>query len=450
MPDLPERVFTPTPPTTAIIVIVTEPTNTETAGYPNNYWFGQFISWYRTAHQFTCDKIADAGGPSRGTQAPIEKGSNVTVTQDTIDKLIHAYTALVPAEHPFNASMLRAATAVLSTSLPDPQRLQHLRNTANDWSNENQIFLGLEVGSEHKIHAHGVALIDDYNHPFPYSTDDRREFTDYLATIATRQPSLVLIPAEHQDTLKAGLGRRRWDEIKPNGEDSSVGIRRNWPHTVAFDPICEITNLREALTRAEVLGATGEDASNLALVLIAANKVASRQPHKAPIEVVRHLFSPTDGKGKVSMLLSIYESVDLPADLQALQALADRFLGPWRNEYITSRLNISLGNPEDDLCYNTLPPRAPYKRVPNESLWYYDDIRFPQLPRLLASQYTPALVLTPTSAQIYGHGPCDLLLHWVPARGHRCLLRDRHENRWLAADMPDSYVGRKKYSDDAQ
>lgn len=427
---------------------MTAPIIAETAGYPNTYWFGQFISWYRTAHQFTYEKIAEAGGPSRGTQAPIDKGSGVTVTQDTIDKLIHAYTALIPEGHRFNASMLRAATAVLSTPLPDPQRLQNLRHIANDWSNENQIFLGLEVGSEHKLHGHGVALIDDYNHPFPYSDDDRREFTDYLATIATRQPSLVLIPAEHQDTLKAGLGRRRWDEIKPNGEDSSVGIRSNWPHTVAFDPIREITNLREAFTRAEVLGATGEDASNLALVLIAANKVASRQPHKAPIEVVKHLFSPTNEKGEVSMLLSIFESVDIPADLQALQALADRFLGSWRNEYITSRLDISLGNPEDALSYTTLPPRAPYKRVPSESLWYYDDARFPQLPRLLASQYTPALVLTPTSARIYGHGPCDLLLDWVPLRGHRCLLRDRHKNRWSAADMPDSYVGRKKLTGD--
>lgn len=426
---------------------MTEPIIAGTGAYPNTYWFGKFITSYRDAHGFTHDQINEAGGPSRGTQAPIDKGSGVTVTQDTIDKLIHAYTKLVPEDHLYNVTMLKAATTILRTPVPDPARLSHLRHTADDWSNENQILLGIKVGSMEKLQGHGVALIENYHHPFEYSADARSDFANYIATIAMRQPSMVLIPATHEEALGAGIGKRAWDDIKPHGEQGSFGQRNKWPHNIAFDPISAITDLQEALKRAEALGAQGDEAFHLALVFIAANQAAAEKMVQTPIEALDNLF---DRKHHVAdRLHNIYKHLDIDPDINEVKALARAVLSPWRNEYIMSRQLISLDPTGTGLSFRTRPPNAPFNASRSESLWHYDETRFPLLPQVLASQHTPSLVLTPTSARLYGHGPCDLLYDWVPASGsHRCLLRDHSTNRWVAADIPDNYIRSKKRNDD--
>lgn len=409
-----------------------------TAGY-RSYWFSEFLGWYRDkGHKFTHDKVAEAGGPSRATQSAIEKRS-ISITETSIDKLVYAYKELVDDTHPLNVSLLRAAASCLRTPYPDTSRINDLIAMANNWNNTNQVFLGLQVGGQEMVHGHGVALFDE--HTADYKRDDLWDFCTYSTLIAARQPNVVLAPVAHEEQIANRLQRNTWDKIKPEGERSYVGVSSRRAQAVQFDPIAGITSLEEALARAEALDITGDDAFNLALVLLVANKTAA-ETQKPPIRLLDKLFTDPSA---LETLREIYAYFDIEPDVGALKALTLRALATWRNEYMLSRHDIQLDQPGKPLQYNVIHPG---RAAQDQSLWFYDAERFPRLPQVLASQYTPALVLTPSSARLYGFGDCDMLYDWLPASSGRCLLRDTLSNRWVAVDMPESYLARKKPQSD--
>ncbi|OHU47332.1 hypothetical protein BKG82_27150 [Mycobacteroides chelonae] len=408
--------------------------------YPNSYWFSEFIAWYRDkGHNMSQDKVAEAGGPSRATQAAIEKRS-APVTESSIDKLVRAYKQLVDDADPLNVSLLRAAASCLRTPQPDTGRINDLIAMANNWSNTNQVFLGLKVDSEAIVHGHGVALFDEHT-----AEDDRETFRDfgtYSTLIAARQPNVVLVPVAHEEQIAERLLRNTWDKIKPEGERRYLGVSSRRAQAVQFDPIAGITSLEEAVARAEALDITGDDAFNLALVLLVANKRAA-ETRKPPIRLLDELFT---APSSLSVLQEIYAYFDIEPDTGALKALTLRALASWRNEYMLSRHTVQLDEPGKPLQYNVIHPGMADRE---QSLWFYDDARFAQLPQVLASQYTPALVLTPSSVRLYGLGDGDMLYNWLPANSGRCLLRDTLSNHWVAVDMPDSYLARKKSASDS-
>lgn len=408
-------------------------------GYPNSYWFSEFLVWYRDkAHQLSQDKVAEAGGPSRATQAAIEKRS-IAITESSIDKLVYAYKELVDDEHPLNVSLLRAAVSCLRTPQPDTDRIGDLVAIANDWNNTNQVFLGLKVGSEERVHGHGVALFDE--HTANYEREVLWDFGTYSTLIATRQPSVVLVPVAHEERIAHRLTPNTWDTIKPEGDRGYLGVSSRRPQAVQFDPIAEITSLDEAVARAEALGTTGDDAFNLALVLLVANKTAA-EDGQPPIRLLDKLFTdPAAG----DTLREIYTYFDIQLDREALKALTLRALATWRNEYMLNRHDIQIDLSGKSLQYNVIQ-QGPVAR--DQSLWFYDATRFANLPQVLASQYTPALVLTPSRVRLHGLGACDMLYDWLPASSGRCLLRDTSANRWAAVDMPDRFLARKKAQSD--
>ncbi|WP_234880870.1 hypothetical protein [Mycobacteroides salmoniphilum] len=356
----------------------------------------------------------------------------MAISEDTLNKLLHAYGSLVPAEHPLNASLLRAAIVNWRhRPSDDPSHLARLRATANDWTGERGMFLGIRVDDGAIVHGHGVALIQD--DAVTVSAESRVAFREYVSWIATRHHALVLVPSAHAGEVNLD-SRDEWLRIKPQGGRRHVGLGAKRFEVVAFDPIADVTSLSDAITRAEALGAEPVDVLDVALVLLAANNAAPEEP----IAVVDSLFAV--GASYVP-LKDICEKFGVTFDSAKFRRVSQQVLAAWRDEYVLARWDVVIA--DDANGSKTLQARkidlASDGDVRGESLWVYDPARLPRLPRVLAAQHTPALQITPTGARLYASGDCERLYDLMPAVGSRCLLRDWN-NRWLAVEMPDTYL----------
>lgn len=405
------------------------PSTTHTA------WFGQFLAWYRNVvARATPDQVDQCGGPSRGTQTPIEKGDADAVSAETLAKYEHAYTKLVPADSDFNVSMLQAIFALFRNQANDHDRDQKLRDTNYAWNNQRFVFLGLQIPSGEEVTAQGLELLRDTR--VHYDSEDRREFLLQAGRIAVQQPALTLLPAQHEAHNIFALALRSWRKVKPQGRRRNVLVRTPGPR-VPFDPIGGVNDLDEALSRAEALGLRGNDAIDLAWVTLVANELGAHGS-KDPISLIDTVFTDNESLDSFKRL---FDQFGAEPNLTELAALTRRVLSPWRNEYLLATWSVRLENSAEGqkfLCAREIHDQS-LGDVREQSVWVYDDTRFPLLPNVLASQYTPTVVLTPEQVRLHHVGPSESTYGWFPVYGDRSLLRDNVTRRWIAVQTPPTY-----------
>lgn len=392
--------------------------------------FGKFLASFRGSLQLSYEEVGAAGGPSRGTLAPIEKGDPVVVSDDTIVKLMHAYGKLAQPDQPLNSSLVWAGVVNWRHHVSDdPDRILQLRKSANSDESAGRLFLGLRVDNDAPVYADGVALIQ--HDSIAYKPESLTQFSEYISAMAARHRGPVLIPVEHADEVSLD-SRDDWQRSKPQSARRIVGFNGNngrRDDLVALDPIAGVTDLVSAGRRAEALGVPSGDVLEVALILLAANYANVNAP-------ISNLKTGQEGSGA---LYEAFRRLGRPLDKGRLENLVRQHLDSWRNEYIMATWDVVIDSIEG-LKYNRIHlPSAKDDR--NQSLWVYDPARLPRLPHVLAAQQAPALVFTPGNARVFSSGFSAPVYSWMPAGGSRCLLRDT-DNRWIVVDMPDSYVRR--------
>lgn len=396
----------------------------------NTVAFGEFLASFRSSLGLSYERVAEAGGPSRGTLAPIERGEDVVVSNETIVKLMHAYGKLAAPGQPLNPSLIWAG--VVNWQHPasdDPARLQQLRKLANSDMSDRRLFLGLRVDNDTPVYADGVAPIQ--HDAITYKPESLRQFREYTSAMAARHHGPVLVPTEHAKEVSLE-SRDDWQRAKPRSARRRVGFNGNGNRDdlVALDPIAGVTDLVSAGRRAEALGVPSSDVLEIALVLLAAND----RDAKAPISKLNSVLITAGGA-------SLYEAfcrLGIPHDTGRLANLIRLHLDSWRNEYIVATWDVVIDGIEG-LRHNRIElPSAKDDR--DQALWVYDPARLPRLPQVLADQGSPALVFTPSGTRVFASGvPSAHLYTWMPRGGSRCLLANS-ENQWIVVDMPDSYV----------
>lgn len=407
----------------------------EAQSIPHAFWFGHFLAWYRTVvARVTPHELDEHGGPSRGTQTPIEKGEADAVSTETLAKYEHAYTKLVPPDSDFNVSMLQAMFALFRNQGNDHERTQKLDDTNYAWNNQRFAFLGLQIPSGEPVEGQGLELLDDTK--VRYNSEDRLEFLQQAGRIAVQQPAVTLLPIQHEPERIFTIALQSWHKIKPQGGRRNVLVRTPGPR-IPFDPIGDVTDLDEALTRAEALGLHGNDAIELAWVILVANELAV---HKStdPISLIDTVFTKEQSLDSFKRLFGQFGA---EPNLAELAALTRRVLSPWRNEYLLATWRVRL----EDTDHGRKSLRASEIHDPSEgeireqSVWVYDDTQFPLLPNVLASQYTPAVVVTPNRVRLHHVGPSEAQYSWFPVYGDRSLLRNNATRRWIAVQTPPTY-----------
>ncbi|VBA61492.1 hypothetical protein [Mycobacterium attenuatum] len=407
---------------------------------PHVTWFGQFLAWYRTVvARVTPDQVDQCGGPSRGTQTPIEKGDADAVSAETLAKYEHAYTQLVPPDSDYNVTMLQAAFALFRNQANDQDRTQKLQDTNYAWNNQRFIFLGLQIPSGEEVAGQGLELLHDTR--VHYDSEDRREFVQQAGRIAVQQPAVTLVPAQHEPHIFA-LALQSWRKVKPQGGRRNVLSRTPGPR-VPFDPIGGVCDLDEALTRAEALGLHGSDAIDLAWVMLVANELAAHESAD-PISLIDTVF--TDHVA-LDSFKRLFDQFGAEPNLAELAALTRRVLSPWRNEYLLATWSVRLENTAEGqkfLCAREIHDQS-LGDIREQSVWTYDDTQFPLLPNVLASQYTPAVVLTPEQVRLHHVGPAEPVYGWFPVYGDRSLLRNNATRRWIAVQTPPTYGDTRRH-----
>lgn len=406
----------------------------EAQSIPHAFWFGQFLAWYRNVIvRATQNDVDEHGGPSRGTQTPIEKGEADTVSAETLAKYEHAYTKLVPPDSDFNVSMLQAMFALFRNQGNDHERSQKLYDTNYAWNNQKFAFLGLQIPSGEEVFGQGLELLHDTR--VRYSSEDRLEFLQQGGRIAIQQRAVTLLPAQHEPERIFTIALHSWHKVKPQGRRRNILVRTPGPR-VPFDPIDGVCDLDEALTRAEALGLHGNEAIDLAWVILIANELAA---HKStdPISLIDTVFTDPQSLDSFTRLFAQFGA---EPDLTELATLIRRVLSPWRNEYLLATWRVRIENGEHgqkSLCATKIHDPS-HGEAREQSVWVYDDTQFPLLPNVLASQYTPAVVLTPDRVRLHA-GPPEALYGWFPVYADRSLLRNNATRRWIAVQTPPTY-----------
>lgn len=402
---------------------------------PHAFWLGRFLAWYRTVVvRVTPHEVDERGGPSRGTQTPIEKGEAEAVSTETLAKYEHAYTKLVPADSDFNVSMLQAMFALFRHQGNDPERIRKLHDTNYAWNNERFVFLGVQIPSGETVSGQGLELLNDTR--VCYSAEDRTEFLQQAGRMAVQQPAVILLPVQHEPERIFAIALHSWRKVKPQGRQRNVFVRTPG-RRVAFDPIGDVSDLDEALTRAEALGLHGNDAIDLAWVILVANELAA---HKStdPISLIDTVFTDQQSLDSFKRLFAQFGA---EPDIAELAALTRRVLSPWRNEYLLATWRVRLE--ETDQGQKSLRASEIHDssrgEIREQSVWVYDDTQFPLLPSVLASQYTPAVVVTPDRVRVHHVGPSEPSYAWFPVYGDRSLLRDNATGRWIAVQTPPTH-----------
>lgn len=401
--------------------------------YENTAWFARFMAWYRNEVAHCSQEHLDrSGGPSRGTQAPIEKGDAAVISEDTLSKYIRGYTEIVSSSHKFNVSLLRAVFAIFTDRGDHWDRIVSLRDTAESWTHEHQLFLGVMIPTGVMVTGHGLEL--ESVKAQPEDGDHRDEFIRQACRIALSQPSVTLLPAEYQNNQAILSGLQRWRQVKPDGARRYIGVPANLADKAAFDPIANVADLNQAISRATALGAHGDDTIEMAWIILVANELAART-NRTPIDVVGTLFTEPAGRDGFSRL---FDTLDTTPDFDALARLAVQVLGGWRNEYLTATVDVRLQTLDGVPTLRAQPEHsASIADIRTQSLWIYDPTRLPRLPDVIAAQHNSALVVTPERVTLHTLVPANTVYAWLPVDGDRGVMRD-NSNRWIPIHMPSA------------
>lgn len=372
------------------------------------------------------DDVAAAGGPSTTVQAEIEIGQHVSVSAATVDKYACAYSQLCGSVDSSFFYALAAAHAAADSTSGETARWQRVQDIIGSRQpNDFEFFLGLEVGRGESLVTASALRIEDGALRRLMNADDEQRFLAACCNIANRHPALTLVPAaaaEDRDCL-------------PRSLTGSVGHTRDWLDPAGFDPLVGVKNLRDALARASVLGAVGDDAVPTAWAILAANALGYRQTIP-PIQAWAHMRRDPAHFLKVLPTADSQSALVVPSPAQVFESSAKHLLR-WFDAYTAATCQVSIDSSGSWSVNRLAPDSAVVPRMhDSKQVWAFDDDHFSELPTVLAQCEIAAAVLSKDGLEIATryHRTTS---HWFPCRGHASglsLLRGAN-GRWIATRM---------------
>lgn len=335
--------------------------------FPNSEAFAKTLLELRAASSFhTASKLSESGGPDRSYITKIESGEDMSITPATIAKLADAFTSEFDDRSGLEA-LGRAFFHAYATKAPKPHTESSFRQAAA--ASRGGLLLGFDLATDQPVIATCVEPSPDkFGRTLIAAAGVEAA---YEALIAIAAQSDVVTLASTQALSKgsaAGMAAEAW-----KGRTFNFG-EFVWPTSaVAVDPIAHVNNLRLALKRAHILGATGTDTLLLGWAILIANAIAADNDTE-PIEAVWRQELAWD-----AMRRSIVEhGHDTPEhvgaggpavpETQAIRDAAQRFLLPWLHAYTAAlyqvsydAINASEGSADLMTAFTSIVPDRPDK-----------------------------------------------------------------------------------------
>lgn len=427
--------------------------------FPGHYAFSALIRDVRDkVVRASLERVAQAEGPSVSLQTEIEGGSGKPVTDATISKYQVAFDKITPGAVP--AGFL-SAVATLFGGLARENRLnKQITERVRAWGHSRSVLLGCHPGSTDMITGANLVLLDDDSPLSGVLHDiDRIEFTRLCTSIAKRHPAVTLV--SNSERHRAPLDRYLAAGWLEEGDIRAIGQVSPPERRAAFDPIAGARSLSEALMLADALCTNGRDAVAAAWGILIVNTAAQlgRKPHEtatgtqpptqqrkisarpgtgdneaeagtltadderepvSPMRMWRALerasqrqalgaewrgpFTATSEWFRQSGLREALLA-DIPPGAHIRAALSDA-LTSWHEDYVAAIWQVDVANEFKD--GHRLPPWDIDGTEPElfgdrpapVDLWYFNENRHPNLPKVLHAQGIGNITLSSAGLQL--------------------------------------------------
>ncbi|WP_131829364.1 hypothetical protein [Mycobacteroides abscessus] len=361
--------------------------------FPNHKLFAERVRTLRAElgrTGFATPAIDKAGGPSTSHQGRIENAEDMKITAKIVADYDTAFTKLT--EGVIREGFFTALAAAYAGAHRRHDIITDAENSCTTIANKarqqapDHILIGLDViASDLPVYAASLQLhsqmrigqVGQHIGSFDLNTQardpkdflpnlsqgSRKEFRRLTVRLARRHSAITLAPA--------GLHSPRFLDAKPLDElwaATGGKVHRNVEATV--DPIDGITTLRQALERAAVLGASGEDALWLGWMILFANAIGEKHNLSALTAYIR--YRNTDTWANLQEKLPIEVRGSFPPN-QDLKDLAYKYLYPWAKTRTDPQFEMTFTKEDAEIVWHPteVAPQQPIPIKPGE-LWLYD------------------------------------------------------------------------------
>lgn len=400
--------------------------------FPGHYAFSALIRDVRDkVVRASLERVAQAEGPSVSLQTEIEGGSGKPVTDATISKYQVAFDKITPGAVP--AGFL-SAVATLFGGLTHENRLnKQITERVRAWGHSRSVLLGCHPGSTDMITGANLVLLEGDSPLSGMLHDiDRIEFTRLCIGIAKRHPAPTLVA--NSERHRAPLDRYLSAGWLDGSEIRSIGQVSPPERRAAFDPIAGARSLSEALILADALCTNSRDAVAAAWGILIVNTAAQlgRKPTEPDIGVDTEPVSPlrmwqalerdflraaysdsVDQRGSFTATSAWFRQSGLGSALLAdippgghIRAALSEALRLWHEDYVAAAWQVDLANEFKDGkrlrpwdIAETEPDLFGDRPSPVD-LWYFNERRHPNLPKVLHAQGVGNVTLSSTGLQL--------------------------------------------------
>lgn len=406
---------------------------------------GQWITILREHLKADPEQFAEAGGPSVEQQKATEYGNDRAIDDAVIDQYQKAFTTLGDEKD----GSLFAALLVACQPVTDTGAADQLIEARQEFDH-SAFVVGLDIGSKSwgggDIYGDKIeldprlagALTEVLKHQFVYG----------LTEIARYYKGLVLARGPHAEhPVLTSLFTLEWKDVKPDGGLHFVGIVPTAGQSGSmypFDPIAGVRTIRQAVRRAEALGARRADVIPAAWAILIANSCAT--PDKPAIEAWSELAASgpeyivgdqtANPCGALAGLADMRGQLPDPA---TIWRTSRELLTPWRDDYTVAAWDAAI-QPGAAYAELDVDRRPPIDSTLNESVWVYDDSHYTtHLTTVLADQGITCATITDTTLAIHDpqqSGHVREPIYWIPTgRPGRAVLRKGSHSEWRAAQV---------------
>lgn len=307
--------------------------------FPNSAQFAKTLRELRSAAAFhSASKLSEQGGPDRSYVTKIESGENMSITPATIAKLADAFAPEFGDRSGLEA-LGRAFFHSYADTAPKPHPESGFRQAAA--ASSGGLLLGFDLATDQPVIATCIEPSPDKFGRTLISAAGVETVRKVLIAIAAQSDVVTLASTQALSTGSAAdMAAKAWQ-----GRTFNFG-EFVWPTSaLAVDPIAHVNNLRLALKRAQILGATGTDTLLLGWAILIANAIAADSDTQ-PIEAVWRRES-TWNVMRQRVAEHGHDSPEHvgaggPAipETQAIREAAQRFLLPWLHAYTAALYQV--------------------------------------------------------------------------------------------------------------
>lgn len=311
--------------------------------FPNSAAFAKTLRELRGAASFhSASKLSEEGGPDRSYVTKIESGEKMPITPATIAKLADAFAPTF-GDRSGLEGLGRAFFHSCADEAPQPHTESGFRQAAA--AARGGLLLGFDLATDEPVIGTGVEISRDKLGRTLLQAAGEQAMRKALIAIAA-QSDVVTLASTQALAGRTDMAAEAW-----KGRTFNFGEFVCPTSALAVDPIAQVNNLRLALQRAHILGATGTDTLLLGWAILIANAIAQDSDIE-PIEAVwRSVGAWNDMRQRIAEHghdTAGHVGAGGPAvpETLSIREAAQRFLLPWLHAYTAALYQVQ---------YDTIP-----------------------------------------------------------------------------------------------